>query len=341
MGSGWRRVAKALELIFDLEAALGHRISMRFIGPLTRPSQLIASLRSAEPPGGGATATEARPLLFLLPWSGGYSLDMVRFAEALSAAARIKGLEYAPIDPTALRVIRFYDLVADVIEPIRLAAQRGEPVRVLGCSLGGFVAVEIARILAAEGHAVEFIGLLDTSTVPLRWDFDNTDPERVPTHIARRVDQPILARILRVIRKGRLLRVRPAAVFRRVFEKLLLRGNFAALSLLWWSLNLLHLSKTCARFRAVASQFLIGMAVITGGGPAYYPGRVILFRSEDPEWDRLNMPGDLGWNQYCAEVSVRRVHGDHNSTIAAGNVETTTRAVIEALQEKLLEMTLA
>ena len=56
---------KALELMFDLEAALGRRISMRFIGPLTRPSHLIASLRSGEPVGGGDAATEARPLLFL------------------------------------------------------------------------------------------------------------------------------------------------------------------------------------------------------------------------------------------------------------------------------------
>src|SRR5262249_1868497 len=39
---------KALELMFELEAVLGRRISMRFIGPLTRPSHLIASLRSAE-----------------------------------------------------------------------------------------------------------------------------------------------------------------------------------------------------------------------------------------------------------------------------------------------------
>src|SRR5262249_11529641 len=149
--------------------------------------------------------------------SGGYSLGMVRLAEALSVAAKVIGLEYPPIDPAALRVMRFDDLVVDVIEPIRLAAQRGEPVRVLGCSLGGFVAVEIARILATEGYVVEFVGLLDTSTVPMRWDIDNTNPERVPAHISRHVDQPILARILRVIRKGRLLRVRPAAVFRRVF----------------------------------------------------------------------------------------------------------------------------
>ncbi len=282
---------------------------------------------------GGTAATKARPLLFLLPWSCGYSRRMVRFAETLSTAAKVEGLDYTPIDPATLRVIRFDDLVADAIKPMRLAAQRGEPVRVLGCSIGGFVAVEIARILATEGHAVEFVGLLDTSTVPLRWDFNNTDPEKVPVHIARRVDEPIVARILRVIRKGKLLRVRPAAIFRWVFEKLLLRGNFAALSMLWGLLNLLHLEETCARFRTIANHFLVGMAV-TKGGPGFYPGRVILFRSEDPEWDRLSMPDDLGWNQYCTEVSVRRVPGDHIGMIAAANLKATTRAVIEALHEK-------
>ena len=46
------------------------------------------------------------------------------------------------------------------------------------------------------------------------------------------------------------------------------------------------------------------------------------------------MPDDLGWNQFCAEVSVRRVPGDHISTITAANIEATTRVVIEALHEK-------
>jgi thioesterase domain-containing protein/acyl carrier protein len=321
---------KALELMFDLQAALGRRISMRFIGPRTRPSHLIASLRS-ESVGGRGAATEARPLLFLLPWRGGYSFSMVRFAEALSAAAKVEGLDYPPIDPAALRVSRFDDLVADIIRPIRLAAQGGEAVRVLGCSLGGLMAVEIARILAAEGHVIEFVGLLDTTTL-LPWDFDNTDPERVPAHIAGQVYRPILARILRSTRKGTLLRLRPAGVFRRVIETLLHQGNFAALSWIWWLLNLLHLRKTCAEFCAVATGFLNARMVIERGRPAYYPGRVILFRSQDPEWDRLNMPDDLGWSEFSADVSVRRVPGEHRNMFTA-NVEATTCAVAEALRE--------
>jgi thioesterase domain-containing protein len=287
---------------------------------------------------GGHAAAGARPLMFLMPWAGGCNFSIVRFADALGAAAKVEALDYAPIDPAALRAVRFDDLVADVIGPIREAAQRGEPVRVLGCSLGGFVAVEVARILAAEGHVVEFVGLLDTSTVPLTWDFNNTNPERVPAHISRRVDQPILVRCLRVIRKGRLLRVRPGAVFQRVFEKLLHRGNFAALSSLWWLLNLLHLRKTCARFRGTATVFLNGNAVMTAGRSGYYPGRITLFRSEDPEWDRLNVPDDLGWSQFIPEVSVRRVPGDHISMIRGANVEKTAGVVIEALREERARM---
>ena len=264
---------------------------------------------------------------------------MVRFAEALSAAVRVEALDYAPIDPASLRAVRFEDLVADVIEPIRLAAHRGEDVHVLGCSFGGLVAVEVARILAKEGHAIKFVGLLDTSTVLLSWDFDNTNPEKVPAHIARQVDQPILGRIFRRIRKGSLLRLPPTAIFQRLLEKLLHRGSFTTLSSLWWLLNRLHLHKWSVWFRVHVTKFLNGDAVIKRGRPEYYPGCVTLFRSKDPEWDRLNMADDLGWNQFSAKVSVRRVPGDHVSMIDAANVEATARVITEALHEKHAEKT--
>ena len=193
---------KALELMFDLEATLDRRISMRFIGPLTRPSHLIASLRSAEPVGGGAQRPKRA---HSCSCCRGRSATLSAWSICRSFVGRHQSRRSRLFadDPAALQVIRFDDLVADVIQPIRLAAQRGEAVRVLGCSLGGLVAVEIARILAAEGHVIEFVGLVDTSTVPLRWNFDNTNPDRVPAHIAGQVNQPILARILRSTGKER------------------------------------------------------------------------------------------------------------------------------------------
>ena len=145
---------------------------------------------------------------FLIPSASGYTPRHGAICWSFVGRREVEA-HYPPIHRWNLRALRLDELMADVIKPIRLAAQRGEAVRVLGHSLGGLVAVEVARILASEGHIMEFVGLIDTSTFPMRWDFDNTDPERVPGHIAGEVDQPILARILRSARKGTLLRVRP------------------------------------------------------------------------------------------------------------------------------------
>ena len=81
--------------------------------------------------------------------------------------------------------------------------------------------------------------------------------------------------------------------------------------------------------------------MIKGIRPAYYPGRVTLFRSADPEWDRLNMPDDLGWSQFCAEVSVRRVPGDHISTVTAANVECNHACCDRGVARSMPELTVA
>jgi amino acid adenylation domain-containing protein len=149
---------KALELIFELETVLNRRISTLCIGPLTRPKDLIARLQAVETDGPSRIPSDSKPLVFLLPGAGGFFLDLVRFAEALSSVANVQALEYAPIHPRSLRIIEFNELVSDVIAPIRAAARRGEPVRLLGHSLGGFVAIEVASTLAREGHAIECAG---------------------------------------------------------------------------------------------------------------------------------------------------------------------------------------
>ena len=337
---GWEAAGgdslKSLELIFDLEAALKRRISMRLLGPSTRPSDLIASLQGAAT--GRVEATEMRPLLFLLG-AGGDFLDLLRLAHSLSDVAKVEVLDYAPINPAALRIIVLGDLVADVIEPIRSAAQRGEPVRVLGWSLGGFVAIEVARQLAAEGHTIEFVGLLDTSSLPLRWNLDNTNPDTIPRHLADQVNEPIFKRILRSTRKGTFWQVRPKRVFAVALEKLLHRRHFAVVRSLWGVLNLMHLRKASVWFHIKTTRFIRKDAVMNARA-SYYPGALALFRSAYQEWDRLEMPDDLGWGQFCARVSVRHVPGNHWSLMAPGNVEATSGAVAEALRESRIRTSL-
>jgi fengycin family lipopeptide synthetase E len=323
---------KSLEFIFDLEVSLGRPISMRWLGPATRPNELIASLRreyaGANFRTSEAVADKTLPRLFFLTGSGGYFPNVVRFTRALSHYANVDMLEYSNIDPADLRPIPFDNLIADVIEPIRSAAVRGEPIRILGYSLGGFVALEVARILRAEGFEIEFLGLLDTSTEPLRWKPDNKNPGRAPVRMANLVE-PLLQRIVGSARKGTLWRVRPERALVFLVERLLQNRDFILLKSLWKLLNLLRLRRAGTLFAATARLHLLGN-VIKGYQLNYYPGSIILFRSIH---DRLHLAEDLGWGPFCERISVRQVPGNHLSMIGPENIEATKSAVIEALLE--------
>jgi fengycin family lipopeptide synthetase E len=320
---------KSLEFILDLELSLHRPISMRWLGPATRPSELIASLRR-EYAGANFVTSEAvadrtLPRLFFLAGAAGYLPSVVGFTRALSHYANVDMLEYSNIDPADLRLIHLDNLIADVIEPIRSAAVRGEPIRILGYSLGGFVAVEIARILKAEEFEIEFLGLLDTggflamATLPSHRKPDNNEA----------IFPRIVRDIVRAAKKRTLLRVRPGRAF---VEKLVQYRAFFLLKSLWRLLNLLRLRRAGARLAAKARLYLLSNVINQGYQLKYYPGPMILFRSS--HWDSFDLAEDLGWGPFCAQISVRRVPGDHYSMFEPENVEATKNAVIEALLEQ-------
>jgi thioesterase domain-containing protein len=195
------------------------------------------------------------------------------------------------------------------------------------------VAIEVASTLAREGHAIECVGLIDTSTAPLSWDSGNKNRRKVPSRLASQVGEPMMARMLRAIMEGKLISARPDRAFALLGEMLLQRQHFATFGALWLLLNTLRLRASALALHTSAKVYLHGKAVIAGAWPPHYAGRVTLFRSDDPEWGRLQLPDDLGWSQYVHEVSVRRVPGDHMTMIAATNVDATVREVRDALCE--------
>jgi hypothetical protein len=103
--------------------------------------------------------------------------------------------------------------------------------------------------------------------------------------------------------------------------------------LLWRLLTLTQLRNVSVRFRMKVTRFIHANAARNGVEALSYPGPIALFRSAYQEWDRLNMPEDLGWSEFCGKVSVWRVPGDHWSLMAEANVASTAKAVIEALHE--------
>jgi thioesterase domain-containing protein len=64
-------------------------------------------------------------------------------------------------------------MTASALEQIKAVQPRGD-IRLIGYSLGGGVAFEVARRLIAEGRSVKFIGILDTNVAPRANDHRET-----------------------------------------------------------------------------------------------------------------------------------------------------------------------
>ncbi|HUI17375.1 MAG TPA: alpha/beta fold hydrolase, partial [Alphaproteobacteria bacterium] len=207
--------AAGMELIFELEERLRRRIGMDLLAPGTRPSELIATLERAGAEGGLASPTpapqRARPQLFFLPGLLGPLLNIMRFAQTLADDADVHVLDYLPVDPAKPKPVDLDDVVADVVDQIRALAGAGEPIRLLGYSMGGLVAYQAARVMAEQGSAIEFLGIVDYS--PVAWT--------TPWYELGR--ESLVERVMRIAMRGTSAKITPGRFFQRLLERQLNR----------------------------------------------------------------------------------------------------------------------
>ena len=102
------------------------------------------------------------PLLFLLPGSLGYGPSLTEIASRIGKVARVLPVRYPDLRMILEGKDTLADMAAFVVQQIVHHQPSGD-VRLLGHSLGGAVAFEVAARLLAAGRTVKFIGLLDTS----------------------------------------------------------------------------------------------------------------------------------------------------------------------------------
>ena len=92
----------------------------------------------------------------------GYGPSLAAFGVELGKVAHVIPVRYPDL-ASVLAGQGSIDVMADsVLDQINAAHPRGE-IRLLGYSLGGGVAFEVATRLIAAGRSVEFFGILDTS----------------------------------------------------------------------------------------------------------------------------------------------------------------------------------
>ncbi|WP_244131951.1 non-ribosomal peptide synthase/polyketide synthase [Burkholderia plantarii] len=152
---------------------------------------------------------EGGPVLFCVHPASGLSWSYVGLGRHPRGRFQVYGLQAAGIEPDTAPAESVEAMSRDYIEAMRRVQPRG-PYRVLGWSMGGLVAFEIACQLQAMGERVDFLGMLDSYIL--------YTTEEVPVD-----DQYTLANVLRTaghpmetIEAGRRLTVQEvAAIVRR------------------------------------------------------------------------------------------------------------------------------
>ncbi|MCP1605335.1 amino acid adenylation domain-containing protein [Pseudomonas citronellolis] len=157
----------ALQLLASLKRQLSIKVALAEL--LANPSvaQLCAFIANREAGKGQClvslnAAPASAPQLFCLHPSGGVVFCYQPLARRLKDEVRVHGLMYQGYAGSDGQRQGWAEMVEDYCRRIREAQPQG-PYHLLGWSLGGPIAMDIAARLEAQGEQVAFLGLIDGS----------------------------------------------------------------------------------------------------------------------------------------------------------------------------------
>jgi fengycin family lipopeptide synthetase E len=321
---------QALNFVFALEAALHRPMPESTLSPALRPSDIIAKLQNGaldrHAPG------TAGPPLFIFPGAIRNVISAANLTDELRAAGYdAQLLSYPPIDADHVGFVDFRSHLDYVLTQIRAVLADDAPVRVLGWSFGGFIAFEVACLLAAEGRKIEFVGVVDIG------------PYAVARDQAWFATESPLRRLARAVGKGRFVRLlNPHYLSSRLIEEQLRRRMFGLLHWEWRLVDAIGWPRARRKFAVNVTRF-IRMRATRGLQISHFAGPVHLFRcrertfldafghNENPEAD-IDTPRDMSWGPYCTGVSIAEVPGNHNTPFEPKNLPESLRVILAALR---------
>ena len=239
--------------------------------------------------------------LFCVHPVGGTVFCYAELARSLAPSVPLVGLQ-APLGPDDPERPESVEEIAGRYLPVVREASGGRPYRLAGWSMGGLVAFEMARALAAEGEEVELLALFDTPA-----------PRRL-----RRLRQPD--------RRERILRfagdLGGLGARNPVLDADTVSGD-EPLEDLFHRVRDAGLVPPGLRFEEVVGLYRVFESNLLAAGryrPRPYAGSLELFVSEERAAD-ASRP-DSGWGRLAkGGVRVHQVPGDHYSILTAPGVD--------------------
>jgi amino acid adenylation domain-containing protein len=310
----------AAELVMRLGTTLGREVPLSTLAAAPTVARLAALLGENRAgtaclvpiqPGG------SRPPLFCVHAVGGHVLSFHDLARALGPDQPLFGLQAPPV-PRGTSVAA---LAARYAAEVDGACPTG-PLALAGMCVGGVVAFEMARQLAARGREIRTVFLLDTTRVP-----------RPPRSVGRQVRERLSAAGFGAARLGKLLR-RPGEVVRNVRTNIdrtngrLRRGDWRQdREFTEWTLLLLD--RRARRTRRLERALI---EAVRAYRPGPYDGRVVHVRAADD--DRTGPTVEWDWRSVArGGVDVHLVPGSHRVMMRPPRIAYVARIVREAMPD--------
>jgi thioesterase domain-containing protein len=176
---------KLLHCVMEIENAIGQELGPEAFTVGMSVDEMVKAVVSAQARDQRAAAQKREPaILFLLPGSVGYGPSLATFASAMGKVVRVVPIRYPGLAMILRGQNSLTDLADSAVEQISRAQPAGD-IRLLGHSLGGAVAFDVAARLLAAGRTVKFLGILDTSLLGERsgyWETFTRTYHRIRTN---------------------------------------------------------------------------------------------------------------------------------------------------------------
>lgn len=316
---------RLLKLAFFLEQELQAELPLDLFSLAMEPGGLAEAVRRHL--GGGETrGVPAAGMAHLLPGLSRDEQRLVRFRAACGAAVAMQAVDYGDWHHWTGRGFGAATLVERVAQGIH-ASQPGGALYLLGYSLGGCVAVAVARRLLAIGRDVALLGILDTDLGAgglggARASGHDRAAERARIVLGVRTGRA--AEPLAEYAARRLTGPRWAPVLRTLarFPHARLPGE------LGFYLHERLRARMLAEFAATLREDMYRAIPLAGGKFVDVP--VVVFRAG--EQARATV-ADLGWRALFPGASVVPVAGGHNTMFDPPHLDGLVAAVLRAIGE--------
>ncbi|HEX6472341.1 MAG TPA: thioesterase domain-containing protein [Streptosporangiaceae bacterium] len=232
-----------------------------------------------------------------LPPVSGTVLVYVRVMQNLGGDRPFWALQSVGLQPGERPLGTVHEIAADFVDRARAVHPAGRPWHLLGYSMGGVLAFEVARQLREAGEPVGLVGLFDTRPTA---DTDGDDDYAL---------RALLSRALRLDLD--LATVRSLGPDERA--RLLLKHAVAA--------GTVPADFDADRLRRMVDMYQHNLDAITTYDPRGYRGKLTLYRVTDRSLESVELPRDLDWTRRADAIEIFDVPGNHFTMIEPGNVE--------------------